>query len=182
MRRKRKRWSAERKAALSAKVQAKIAAGWQPFKKSDAIVHIVAKDVPSEEKGGDASCPSDPKMDSQVSNAAQTVQSPSAATSVVVLRIPINNRMVDARDGEGNLFYVYVGNNATFVCGDVIEVRPHSTQGGIWQLVSPIPRDKRRMPKRLREWGAAPKKKKLSLRLVTLTDIEKYEARQRRES
>jgi hypothetical protein len=154
MPKKRKRWSAERKAALSAKVQAKMAAGWRPFKKSMhpvdlleipmPIVHTVAKDVPTG-KEGDAPCPQT-NTDSQGSNAAPPVQSPSAATSVVVLKIPINNRMLDARDAEGNLFHVYVGNNATFVYGDVIEVKPHATQTGVWQLVSAIPRDKRRMP------------------------------------
>lgn len=66
-----------------------------------------------------------------------------------VARITDNTRMVYAlADGVTGFQLVHVGNNTNFVVGDAIEVGPHPTQNGIWQLISPIPRDRRRLPRR----------------------------------
>lgn len=64
-----------------------------------------------------------------------------------VSQIPPNPRMVLARDDESDRHLVYVGSNATLVVGDEIEVGPHSTQKGILQLLSTLPRDRRRLPR-----------------------------------
>lgn len=58
--------------------------------------------------------------------------------------MPINTRMVLAEDEQGERCLVDVGKNGTFVFGDEIEVGPHESQQGIWQLLSAVPRDRRR--------------------------------------
>jgi hypothetical protein len=62
----------------------------------------------------------------------------------VVPPMPMNPRVVLAEDMDGKRLLVWVGRNATFSFGDEIEVQPHPVQSGILQLVSPIPRLRRR--------------------------------------
>lgn len=61
-----------------------------------------------------------------------------------IVAIPMNPRMVLATESGGVHHLVYVGRNATFAFGDEIEVEPYPNQDGVWQLVSAIPRDRRR--------------------------------------
>lgn len=61
-----------------------------------------------------------------------------------VVAIPMNPRMVLATESGPEQLLVYVGRNATFALDDEIEVEPFPEQKGVWQLVSAIPRDRRR--------------------------------------
>lgn len=62
----------------------------------------------------------------------------------VVPPMPMNPRVVLAENDDGKRLLVDVGRNGTFCFGDQIEVKTHPVQTGILQLVSPIPRDRRR--------------------------------------
>jgi hypothetical protein len=64
--------------------------------------------------------------------------------TMTVVDIPMNPRTVIAEDQRGARQIVEVGRNATFCRGDEIEVGPHETQNDLFQLLSAIPRDKRR--------------------------------------
>lgn len=67
--------------------------------------------------------------------------------NVVVTKIPINKKMLEAMDALGNTILVDAGNNTNFALGDKIEVGPHeSGYADVWRLLSAIPKDKRRLP------------------------------------
>lgn len=64
-----------------------------------------------------------------------------------IVAIPLNPRMVlanDSGDPGQEQHLVYVGRNATFVFGDEIEIEPVPGQKGVWQVISAVPRDRRR--------------------------------------
>jgi hypothetical protein len=63
---------------------------------------------------------------------------------MTVVNVPPNPRVLMAEDEHGSRELIWVGRNATFAIGDKIEVAPHETQHGVWQLLSPIPQTKRR--------------------------------------
>jgi hypothetical protein len=65
---------------------------------------------------------------------------------MTVVDIPMNPRTVLAEDEQGARSVVFVGRNATFARGDKIEVGPYEGQQDVFQLLSAIPRDKRRSP------------------------------------
>jgi hypothetical protein len=67
------------------------------------------------------------------------------ALKMTITKIPFNPRMVLARfPNEEDEHLVDVGRNATFALGDLIEVADHEVASGVYQLLSPIPRDRRR--------------------------------------
>jgi hypothetical protein len=64
---------------------------------------------------------------------------------MTICRIPFNPRMVEATFEDDPVPHlVDVGRNKTFAIGDVIEVGPHEVAKDIYQLLSAIPRDRRR--------------------------------------
>jgi hypothetical protein len=97
-------------------------------------------------------------------NGSQPILAGSAALPIprkfTITLIPPNPRTVLADDEHGLRQLVDVGNNATFVVGDEIEVAPHRSQLGIWRLLSSLPRDKRRPPKNLAPIHDSPPQKK----------------------
>lgn len=72
----------------------------------------------------------------------EPVEEPSEVMEV--FNLPVNQRVLIARDSNKQVHTVEVGQSATFVYGDLIEVKPHPTQGGIFKLISAVPRDRRR--------------------------------------
>jgi len=77
--------------------------------------------------------------------AEKKAQEPNRREKMIVTKIPFNPRMVLARfPDEEEEQLVDVGRNRTLAIGDEIEVGPHETAQEIYQLLSPLPRDRRR--------------------------------------
>lgn len=62
-----------------------------------------------------------------------------------IRQIPLNPRTVVAADESGKKELVDVGNNATLVVGDEIQVAEHRSQPGIWRILGALPRSRRRI-------------------------------------
>jgi hypothetical protein len=63
---------------------------------------------------------------------------------MTIINVPMNPRVVLAVDEYGSRELIWVGRNSNFAIGDKIDVAPHETQEGIWQLLSALPLNKRR--------------------------------------
>ena len=74
-----------------------------------------------------------------------TNNSTTTTREMVITKVPVNPRMVLARfPDEEEVFLAEVGRNATFAIGDMIQVQPEQIAPGVYQSISPIPRNLRR--------------------------------------
>jgi hypothetical protein len=97
-------------------------------------------------RGGGGRTPAEQANPSIGPDAQKILDKGSELVSMTIVKIPINPRMVEARfDGfDLGVQLVDVGKNGTFAIGDRIEVAEHPTQKGVYELRSPVPRDRRR--------------------------------------